>query len=348
MIPQAVLVNGATTVPANTGNLFWNPANFIRGYIQSYNFTVEREFKGGLLAQVGYVGSHGVHLFTNENINYGQVGGGAASQLLYPYGITASSTENLPVLSDKYNSLQATLRKALSSGLTFGSAFTYQHDIGIQTLSILIPQDFSRNDYTTTQDRTFNVSVSAAYALPFGKGMKFVQHGPLSYIVGGWNVNGVLTHFSGLPFTVTSSSASCNCPGNSQTANQVLQNVAFVGNGLYGQPYFNPLAYAPVTNAAFGTSGFDQLRGPGATNLDASVFRNFSITERIKLQFRIEALNATNTPHFANPSNLNVSNLTVNSNGTYNLNGFDQITGTAQISRLVDPRYLRLGVRLTF
>jgi hypothetical protein len=349
VIPQATLVNGTTLVPANTGNLFWNPANFIRGYIESYNFTLEKEFKGGLAAQAGYVGSHGVHLFTNENINYGLVGGGAASQSLYPYGITAAATENLPVLSDKYNSLQATLRKVLSNGLTFQTAFTYQHDIGIQTLSILIPQAFNRNDYTTSQDRTFNLSVAGAYELPFGKGKQFVQHGPLSYIVGGWNLNAVFTHFSGLPFTVTTSSASCNCPGNTQTANQILSSVSIVGNGTNGQPYFNPLAYAPVTNAAFGTSGFNQLRGPGATNIDLSVFRSFSVTERLKLQFRIEALNATNTPHFANPSGLTVSNATFNSDGTIKaLNGYDQITSTAQISRLVDPRYLRLGVRITF
>lgn len=348
VIPQPVLVQGATLVPPNTGNLFWNPANFIRGYIQSYNFTLQKEFKGGYTTQVAYVGSHGVHLFTNENINYGQVGGGAASQPLDVYGITASSTENLPVLSDKYNSLQASVRKALSAGLHLQGAFTYQHDIGIQTLSILIPQYFNRNDYTTAIDRTFNVSFSADYELPFGKGRQFVKNGFVSYIVGGWNINGIFTHFSGLPFTVTSSSAACNCPGNTVTANQILPTVAFVGNGITGQPYFNPLAYAPVTTAALGTSGFDQLRGPGATNLDASVFRDFSVTERIKIQLRVEALNATNTPHFANPSNLNASNLKVNSNGTYNLNGFDQITGTAQISRLVDPRYLRLGVRISF
>lgn len=349
VIPQATLVNGTTLVPANTGNLFTNPANFIRGYIQSYNFTLEKEFKGGFMTQVGYVGSHGVHLFTNENFNYGQLGGGAASQLLYKYGITASATEYLPVLSDKYNSLQATLRKVLSNGLSFQTAFTYQHDIGIQTLSILIPQAFSRNDYTTNLDRTFNLSVAGAYELPFGKSKKFLQSGPLSYIVGGWNLNGVFTHFSGAPFTVSTSSASCNCPGNSQTANQILPSVGIIGNGLNGQPYFNPLAYGPVTTAAFGTSGFNQLRGPSASNIDFSVFRSFPITERVKIQLRVEALNLTNTPHFANPSGLTVSNATFNSNGTIKaLNGYDQITATAQLSRLVDPRYLRLGVRITF
>jgi hypothetical protein len=69
----------------------------------------------------------------------------------------------------------------------------------------------------------------------------------------------------------------------------------------------------------------------------------------VKIQLRVEALNLTNTPHFANPSGLTVSNATFNSNGTIKaLNGYDQITATAQLSRLVDPRYLRLGVRITF
>ena len=82
----------------------------------------------------------------------------------------------------------------------------------------------------------------------------------------------------------------CNCPGNSQTANQILGNVAKVGNGVGGNAYFNPLAYAPVTTVAFGTSGFDQLFGPGATNLDMNIFRDFRITERFHIQARAEVV----------------------------------------------------------
>jgi hypothetical protein len=97
--------------------------------------------------------------------------------------------------------------------------------------------------------------------------------------------------------------------------------------------------------AAFGNSGYDTLRGPGATNLDFSLFRTFSITERFKVQIRGESLNLTNTPHFANPSGLNVSNYVPNSS---NLGGFSQITATQQLSRLIDQRYFRFGFRLTF
>ena len=75
VIPQPTIVNGMVQVPANTGNLFTNPVNFVRGYFQSYNFTVEKQFAGDLLAQVGYVGSHAVHVDANYNFNYGQLNG---------------------------------------------------------------------------------------------------------------------------------------------------------------------------------------------------------------------------------------------------------------------------------
>ena len=348
VIPQPVIVNGKTPVPANTGNLFTNPLDYVRGYFQSYNFTIEKQFGGDLLAQVGYVGSHAVHVNANYNFNYGQLNGGSASQQLFKYGITGTANISLPVLSDKYSSLQAMLRKRFAGGLTFNLAFTYQHDTGIQTQNVSIPQYFGLNDTTTAIDRTFNLTIGGVYELPFGPGKRFAKSGPVSWIVGGWTVNGLFTRFSGLPFNVTSASGPCNCPGVATvTADQVLADVDFPKGIGSGTSYFNPLAFRPAAPGRLGTSGYYRLRGPGATNLDLSIFRNFPITERIKLQFRAESLNLTNTPHFANP-NANVSNATFRNDGTVVLNNFSSITNTALTSRLIDPRYFRFGVRIIF
>jgi len=353
-LPQILAAPGANSVypilPA-TGNLTGVNSNkkFIRGYYQTYNFTIQRELPGNLLGSVGYVGMHAVHIQTSVNLNYGQLGGGTASQPLawipdYSAGITAL----LPWGAEKYNSLQATLNKRFSSGLQFQAAYTFSKDISMST-SILIPQYIDRDYYTAGTDRTHHIVISASYELPFGKGKPMVTRGVGSALLSGWSLNGIFNHYSGAPFTISASSSSCNCPGNSQVADLVNPNVGKVGSGVGGQAYFDPLAYAPVTGARFGTSGFNQLRGPGNTNLDMSVFRTFRITERFRTQVRAEAMNATNTPHFANPSGTNVSNLQTNSDGSVkNLNGFMQITATNPLGRVLDQRYFRFGFRVLF
>ena len=93
----------------------------------------------------------------------------------------------------------------------------------------------------------------------------------------------------------------------------------------------------------------------GRVNLDLSLFREFKLTERLKLQFRAECFNFTNTPHFSNPGSY-VSSVqygtnadsTPNYSQIVNLNGFDQITGVNPASRLVDQRYWRLGLKVLF
>src|SRR5207244_28018 len=91
---------------------------------------------------------------------------------------------------------------------------------------------------------------------------------------------------------VGTAATSVNAPGNTQTADQVLPAVAILGGHGLGQPYFDPLAFAPVTAVRFGNAGRNILRGPGSFNLDASLFRNFRMTERYMLQFRAEIFGA--------------------------------------------------------
>jgi hypothetical protein len=90
------------------------------------------------------------------------------------------------------------------------------------------------------------------------------------------------------------------------------------------------------------------LIGPGAKNLDASIFRTFQLLDHLSTQFRIESFNVTNTPHFADPGS-NVSSVQYDSNGNVtNLNGFGQITGTTTVSRFIDQRYFRFGLKFMF
>jgi hypothetical protein len=135
-----------------------------------------------------------------------------------------------------------------------------------------------------------------------------------------------MSRLSGTPFTVATAGTSVNAPGNTQTADQIVDHVQILGGHGVGQPYFDPNAFAPVTAVRFGNTGRNILRGPGFFNVDASLFRTFSITERFKLQFRADAFGVTNKPQFANPG-ATVSSLTRNTDGSIKaLNGYTEIT----------------------
>jgi hypothetical protein len=128
----------------------------------------------------------------------------------------------------------------------------------------------------------------------------------------------------------------------------VKKDVAILGGIGSNQSYFDPLAFAPVTEARFGTAGFNSLRGPGAVNLNLGLFRQFRLRETLSMQFRVESFNATNTPHFNNPS-ANVSNLQLNPDGSIrSLGGYTTITSTRGGVNGVDERCFRFGIRLSF
>ena len=150
-----------------------------------------------------------------------------------------------------------------------------------------------------------------------------------------------MSRLSGTPFTVTSSGTNLNAPGNTQTADQVKAEVKILGGVGRGASYFDPTAYAAFSAVRYGTVGRNTLRGPGVFNLDASLFRNFKVTEKWALQFRTEVFNLTNTPAFGNPG-ANVSSPTT-VNGVVNFNGYTEITTAA-----ATERQFRFALKLSF
>jgi hypothetical protein len=311
------------------------------------------------VAQAGYVGSRQVDITQRFDLNAGQVlGAGSAGQIFNQRFGRTSATELLtPIGHNDYDSLQSSLQRRFGKGYQINMSYTFSKVIGIccddlsdGTPQVQAQQYFGLNRALMPYDRTHNFNTSFSAELPFGKGKTLLNGGGLaSALAGGWQVNGIFSVYSGAPFTVTASGTSLNAPGNNQRADQVNPSVAIPGGAGPGQSYFDPLAYAPVTAVRFGTSGYDSLRGPGLVNLDFSLFRDFRITERFKAQFRAEALNFTNTPHFSNPS-ANVSNLQLNADGSIkSLGGFSVITTTTGTGREgVDERVFRFGLRISF
>jgi hypothetical protein len=195
--------------------------------------------------------------------------------------------------------------------------------------------DFDLNRRIGYSDIPHRFVATFLYELPFGEGKRYLTDGIAAHIVGGWQLNAYFTAFSGSTMTMSSSGASLNAQGNPQRADEVKPFEVLGGVGP-GNPWFDTTSFAPVTQARFGTSKANGYRGPGYANLDASLFRTFRISQKVAVQFRLEALNVTNTPHWANPGN------------NVNAIDFGQITFTANPGREYDERNLRLGVRVTF
>jgi hypothetical protein len=159
----------------------------------------------------------------------------------------------------------------------------------------------------STQDVDYVMSISALYELPFGRGKKFGSDASrwMDYLIGGWQLNAIYALQGGTPFSVTVS-------GNPSSTRSDLVGKISVHPGNINN-YVDAAAFAvPAKNAAGnyiapGTAGRDIVRGPGFSNMDFALFKNFPITERIKGQFRVQAYNLTNTPHFANPADTNLS-----------------------------------------
>jgi hypothetical protein len=328
---------------------------FKRGYIQSWNFTLQKRL-GDFTAQAGYVATRQNDILGFYEQNYGLPGGGRNSQPFYQrFGRTAATRLVQPVGNSHYDSLQATLERRFSAGYQLYVSYTWSKCTSISGVgnsgdepSIKIPEFFHLNRSLCGIDTPHNLEVTSIYDLPFGRGKRWASDGAAAAVLGGWRVNALLSSYSGQPFSVTASDTSLNAPRNSQRADIVGSGkVKKLGGVGPGQAFYDWTRFAPVTEARFGTAAFNLLHGPGVVNLNLGVFRRFDLTEQVKLEFRAEAFNATNTPHFSNPSN-NISNLRLNPDGTFR-SGVFQVSGTRNTGREgIDERVFRFGLRVSF
>jgi hypothetical protein len=318
--------------------------------VQQYSIDIQRELKGNIALELGYVGSHSTHMTLgtpNININalnprylsrgttalnasvpnpyYGLIKTGTLSGANIPQYLTLlpySTYQNINLLfSDQnhaaYNSLVVKAQKRMSMGLTFLSTLTWSKNMDASSGG---PgnslnggnQNAPQNPYNMAAEYSLaNIDVplrwatSFTYELPFGKGKSFLHSSKLlDYAVGGWAINGVGIYESGFPLQVYQSNLNSAYGYGMQRPNATGVSPATSGNlesRLYN--YINPAAFSLASKGTFGdVSRTLSLRGPSMANWDASLFKSFAVGEKLKGQFRVEALNAFNTPLFASPS----------------------------------------------
>jgi hypothetical protein len=356
-VPTPDISSGVIELPATVNMGPRSPwgGQMNRGYIQSWNFTIERKLPFDILGSVGYVGNQTVRQFLDRDINAAPIGTGNAGR---PLAATQGRLIGANMWdgwgNSNYHSLQSSLNKSLSRGLFLKGAYTWSKAInmsdddgwaGLPLTNLLSALD--RNRALAGYDRTHMLVMSWVYELPWGQGQPFALSGFADKVLGGWRVNGIYSAYSGTPFTVSAGGTSLNAPGSSQTADLVgeVRKIGDVGPGtqFYDVTAFrDPNFQRPAGTFRFGTMGRNAMRGPGFQKADLALFKDFRVTERFVLQFKAESFNFTNTPRFSNPA-ANVSNMTMNAQGQItNVNNFMAITGAS------DERKFRFGLRLSF
>jgi hypothetical protein len=195
------------------------------------------------------------------------------------------------------------------------------------------------------------------YQIPVGKGRPVaVSSRLLDAVIGGWQVSGIFSKYSGLPFTVTGSGSSLRSAGNSQTADQIGPVTKVDTERGPGKPYYSPnsfmdpLVFFNQTGIyRYGTMGRNVLYGPGFFRVDPAVYKTFKVTERIRGEFRAEAYNFTNTPRWNNPSASAATPIRDAAGNITNLNNFMTITSVFGNNFGQDAgRQFRFGARVVF
>jgi hypothetical protein len=333
-----------------------------RGYIQSWNFTVERKLPLDMVMSAAYVGTRTIHQMLYRNINALGPGGGLDTRnlpLAQLYGRTIASNMWDGFGYGSYNSLQVTLNKSFSKGLFLKGAYTWgrymnmaEEDGWAGPAAWNWEPMMARNYAPSSEDRRHSFVMGWVYELPVGQGKHYTLSGIADKVLGGWKINGGLVAYTGTPFSVTGTSTAERCgPTSCTTTADQIAPVKKIDQGrgpgfLYYDPmsFRDPLFTFNAANPVYrpGTTGLRALYGPGFWQVAGSVYKEFRVTERVKAEFRAEAPNVTNTPHWGNP-NAGAASMVLNSDGSLRtLNNFMCITSASE------PRQIRFGLRLQF
>jgi hypothetical protein len=310
---------------ANYSSAEYYPRSMPTVYVEQYLFGVQREFGNGLLFDTSYVYTRGRNLNFATNIDQATTPGSTAvggfeCTSFYHCGNPNPVFNNIAGQNytgySNYNALQLRLQKRMSYGLSFQLNYAWSkaldtgtgngHGSGI---------DIYQNAYTPSANyglSDFNAANTLVgqitYELPFGHGRQFVLHEPLDQIAGGWRLATLFQWHGGVPFTpVIQSSVSGGIdPG--------LTPSFAAGSYLYpeqvGDPsvshrthtmWFNPAAFANPTFGTFGDAHRNNLIGPGFSNVDLSIAKEFPIHEAIALEIRADAFNIFNHISWGNP-----------------------------------------------
>ena len=290
----------------------WTAPDYKLPYLQHWNVTLQRQLTSSMALEVAYVGNKGTRLQGTLDPNQaiwapGASNANAASRRPYPrIGVVLEIASRF---SSSYNGLQTTITQRLSKGLSFQAAYTYAKaydNTSVPTSFFTVPGQSSRpqnsRDLNAEWGRSaFDVRhrfvTSYLYELPF------FRKGSLSYVLGGWKLNGIVALQSGYPFSVidTGDPNRDTVPDNDRT--NVTGDPNLPAGDRTPQRWFNTSAFSRFVPPAFGNAPRNLVDADGIINFDMGLTKDFRLSEQRRIEFRWEIFNIFNHPNFAAPVN---------------------------------------------
>ena len=373
--PQANLFPAPFPPPSNSTfapsglYLSWDPAtNYQPPVVYNWNLSIEHQFPSNILARVAYVGSHSSHLTETLNLDpapfspTGTKGTLRLNTIAASFGLAnnlySQVQQDSQDINSTYHSLQLSAERRMASGLTILGSYTYSKSIddlppgagvtGFDTFSARPWDDPLRHQFDrgpSDFDHTHRFVASFVYELPTLKG----SSGFARQALGGWQFSGVVTAMTGRPFTVLqgtelSGTGLGNDRGTLNGSADPYASGACAGvSGCVN--WLNPAAFASAasTKGTYGLTGKNAFRMPGKYTWDMGLSKNFTFTERWRLQFRAEFFNVFNRVNFFDEDLLgsqpSLSNFQKLSAGAF---------GTFRAGQVGDPRIGQLALKLFF
>ncbi len=215
--------------------------------------------------------------------------------------------------SSTYHSLQTKVEKRLSNGLSFLTAFTYGKSIDEQSAASLgfhSGGGFRDNNNPEWEkgpadfDQKYRFVNSLSYTLPIGKGKHFLNsaNSVANAFVGGWELQGIQSWSSGLPYTILASVAESNTDGDAEERPNRVHGVPLYPSNQGANSWFNPAAFTAAAFGTYGNSGRNIIYTAPQVDFDTSLFKDFGLHERAKLQFRAEVFSTCSTTRISAPT----------------------------------------------